>query len=51
MTDGYQVYREHIKRLRCWAHLIRKARGLEETLNSEAQDFGEKSWFLLNSLH
>ena len=50
MTDGYQVYREHIKRLRCWAHLIRKARGLEEALNSEAQDFGEKSLFLLNSL-
>ncbi|MEI8210247.1 MAG: transposase [Methylococcales bacterium] len=50
MTDGYQVYREQTKRLRCWAHLIRKARGLEEALNSEAQYFGEKSLFLLNSL-
>jgi transposase len=50
MTDGYQVYREHLKRLRCWAHLIRKARGLAEALDSEAQDFGEKSLLLLNNL-
>ena len=50
MTDGYQVYREHLKRLRCWAHLIRKARGLAEALDSEAQDFGEKSLLLLNTM-
>ena len=50
MTDGYQVYREHPKRLRCWAHLIRKARGLAEALDSEAQDFGEKSLLLLNNM-
>jgi hypothetical protein len=43
MSDGYQVYRKYGKRLRCLAHLIRKARGLSESLNQEAQDFGEKT--------
>ena len=28
MSDGYQTYRRYAKRLRCLAHLIRKARGL-----------------------
>ena len=35
MSDGYQVYRKYRNRLRCWAHLIRKAKGLKEALNSE----------------
>jgi hypothetical protein len=43
MSDGYQVYRQYAKRLRCLAHLIRKARGLSESLNQEAQQFGEKT--------
>jgi hypothetical protein len=43
MSDGYQVYRKYAKRLRCLAHLIRKARGLSESLNQEAQLFGEKT--------
>jgi len=42
MSDGYLVYRKYARRLRCWAHLIRKARGLSESLNQEAQTFGEK---------
>jgi len=42
MSDGWQVYRKYARRLRCWAHLIRKARGLSESLNQEAQIFGEK---------
>ncbi len=42
MSDGYQVYRKYARRLRCWAHLIRKPRGLSESLNQEAQTFGEK---------
>jgi len=42
MSDGYQAYRKYTRRLRCWAHLIRKARGLSESLNQEAQVFGEK---------
>jgi len=43
MSDGYQVYRNYAKRLRCLAHLIRKARGLSESLTPEAQQFGEKT--------
>lgn len=43
MSDGYQTYRRYAKRLRCLAHLIRKARGLSESLNQEAQLFGEKT--------
>lgn len=31
MSDGWIVYREYANRLRCWAHLIRKARGLSES--------------------
>ena len=27
MTDGYSLYRSYLKRLRCWAHLLRKAKG------------------------
>ena len=42
MSDGYLAYRNYARRLRCWAHLIRKARGLSESLNQEAQIFGEK---------
>jgi transposase len=30
MSDGYGVYRHYANRLRCWAHLLRKARGLAE---------------------
>lgn len=42
MSDGYKPYRNYIKRLRCLAHLIRKARGLEESCHPEAALFGEK---------
>jgi len=42
MSDGYQSYRRYAKRLRCLANLIRKARGLSESLNQEAREFGEK---------
>ena len=40
MSDGYCVYRDHKKRLRCWAHLIRKAQGLADTLTPWIQDYG-----------
>jgi len=43
MSDGYQSYRRYGKRLRCLAHLVRKARGLSESLTPEAQEFGEKT--------
>ncbi|WP_242632653.1 IS66 family transposase [Thiothrix fructosivorans] len=40
MSDGYAAYRHHPKRLRCWAHLIRKARGLAESLDKDGRTFG-----------
>lgn len=43
MSDGYLAYRTYAKRLRCLAHLIRKAQGLSESLNSATQEFGEKT--------
>jgi len=42
MSDGYGQYRHYAKRLRCLAHLIRKARGLAESCHPEAAEFGKK---------
>ncbi len=42
MSDGYGQYRKYGKRLRCLAHIIRKARGLAESCHLEAAEFGEK---------
>lgn len=51
MSDGYHVYRQFKNRLRCWAHLVRKARGLAESLNqTEAQPFGQQTLALLEEL-
>ncbi len=40
MTDGWMAYRHYPRRLRCWAHLIRKARGLAQSCDREARVFG-----------
>ncbi len=50
MSDGYQVYRDHKKRLRCWAHLIRKAKGLAETLTPWIQGYGREVLEILDTL-
>ncbi|MGC1953324.1 MAG: IS66 family transposase [Gammaproteobacteria bacterium] len=50
MSDGYQVYRQFPHRLRCWAHLLRKAKGLQDSLNAEARAFGQATEALLNDL-
>ncbi len=50
MSDGWQVYRYYLKRLRCWAHLIRKAEGLKDSLDITAREFGEQTLLLLNTL-
>jgi len=42
MSDGYGQYRHYGQRLRCLAHIIRKARGLAESCHPEAAEFGEK---------
>ncbi|BCG63312.1 MAG: transposase, IS66 family [Methyloprofundus sp.] len=50
MSDGYQVYRRYPNRMRCWAHLLRKAEGLKESLDKEAQLFGRQTLDLLGML-
>jgi transposase len=40
MSDGWVAYRDYLRRLRCWAHLIRKARGLAQSCDREARAFG-----------
>jgi transposase len=40
MSDGYWAYRDIDQRLRCLAHLIRKAHGLEESFDRQTRDFG-----------
>ena len=48
MSDGYQVYRHFRKRLRCWAHLIRKAHALCDSYSPESRQQGQQ---VLNVLH
>ena len=43
MSDGYVVYRDYDQRLRCLAHLHRKARGLVESVDSQARAFGQRA--------
>jgi hypothetical protein len=51
MSDGYAIYRAYRQRLRCWAHLVRKARGLVESLEGErTQHFGREALELLDEL-
>ena len=40
MSDGYQAYRHYAKRLRCWTHLWRKAKGLSESQLPDIRAFG-----------
>lgn len=50
MSDGYQVYRQFQQRLRCWAHRLRKAEGLKQSLNADARDFGQATHDRLSDL-
>ena len=50
MSDGFWAYRDYDQRLRCLAHLIRKARGLEQSLNRQARLFGAKTLELIENL-
>lgn len=40
MGDGWFSYRDYPRRLRCWAHLLRKAQGLIESYDRDALHFG-----------
>jgi DNA-directed RNA polymerase subunit RPC12/RpoP len=50
VSDGYVVYRKWLKRLRCWSHLLRKSKGLSESVDQEAKSFGLSLLELLNHL-
>jgi len=50
MSDGYRAYRHYDWRLRCLAHLIRKAKGLKESLDQEASQFGKQALQILETL-
>jgi transposase len=50
MSDGYGAYRHYDWRLRCLAHLVRKARGLQESLDAQAQGFGHRAIEVLETL-
>jgi hypothetical protein len=50
MSDGWVAYRDYWRRLRCWAHLIRKARGLAQSCDREARAFGRLALDTLEEL-
>jgi transposase len=51
MSDGYVIYRDYLRSLRCWAHLVRKAKGLQEIMDrTHAQPFGNAALGLLEEL-
>lgn len=47
MSDGYPVYRHFKNRLRCWAHLIRKAKALCDSYSPESRQYGQQILGLL----
>jgi transposase len=50
MSDGYQAYRSTVNRLRCWAHLQRKLRGVAESTDTQAAANGRAMLDLFGSL-
>ena len=50
MSDGYGVYRTYENRLRCWAHLIRKALGLAESTCRMTREIGNTLLTLMKQL-
>lgn len=51
MSDGYPVYRDYARRLRCWAHLIRKAKGLAESYDSQVRGYGKQLQHLMAAVY
>ncbi len=50
MSDGYHLYCAYFKRLRCWVHLIRKAKGLCDSYTEEFHVYGQQVHDTLNHL-
>jgi IS1 family transposase len=42
ITDGYRAYRDHLRRQRCLAHLIRKGLALAEGFYGKGSEFGRR---------
>lgn len=42
MSGGYAVYRDYRRRLRCWAHLTREAKGLAESYSATSRNQGKQ---------
>ena len=50
MSDGDPVYRDGDQRLRCLAHLIRKAHDLEDGYDRDGQRFGRHILLVLETV-
>lgn len=50
VSDGYGVYRAWSNRLRCWPHLLRKARGLAESTDGRVARAGAAIEALMRTL-
>ena len=50
MSDGYRAYRKFLNRLRCWAHLLRKTKGLKQSLSYDPRTFGTEAHAVLTEL-
>ncbi len=50
VSDGYSVYRTWTNRLRCWPHLLRKARGLAESTDGRIARAGAEMETLMRTL-
>lgn len=50
MSDGYAAYRNRLLRLRCWAHVHRKARGLAESTDRQVATAGATMLQLVEDL-
>ena len=50
MSDGWFSYRDYPYRLRCWAHLVRKAQGLVECCDPGGSAFGHRVRTTLEAL-
>lgn len=50
MSDGWFSYRDYPHRLRCWAHLVRKAQGLVECCDPGGSAFGHRVRTTLEAL-
>ena len=49
-SDGYSPYRNHDNRIRCLAHILRKAKALVQSTDTKAQAFGNIVFLFLTTM-